>query len=284
MALTASFNLTARQYDAVNAFINSSMNEEIYMDYPKGMKKPTNVKDPCLLLLHALYGLKQSPLLWLQEVTSTLLHLGLYPVPGVDCLFTDGSLILFFYVDDFVLLYRQEDEAGAMDFERKLLSTYEIRSLGDLSSFLGIRIIRNDENLYLCQDSYIEKLVEKYYTTATDYIQKTPISTDPVVNYNGVTTAAQIHAYQQHIGSLTFAATTSRPDISFATAKLAQFLTNPSPLHQAAANRVISYLYHSKHLAIKYIKVKSNPIFIFSSNAAFADNQKTHKSSFKYLI
>ena len=205
-------------------------------------------------------------------------------MPRVNCLFTDSSLILFFYVDDFVLLYRQEDKARAMNFERKLLSIYKIRSLGDLSSFLGIQIIRNDENLYLCQDSYIEKLVEKYYTTATNYIQKTPMSTDPLVDYDGVTTTAQIHAYQQRIGSLTFAATTSRPDVSFATAKLAQFLTNPSPLHQAAANRVISYLYHSKHLAIEYTKTKSDPIFISSSDAAFADDQKTRKSSFRYLI
>ena len=74
MAITASFKLTAKQYDAVNAFINSTMNEEIYVDYPEGMKRPTNVEYPCFLLLRALYGLKQSPLLWLQEVTSTLLH------------------------------------------------------------------------------------------------------------------------------------------------------------------------------------------------------------------
>ena len=284
MALTASFKLTAQQYDAVNAFINSAMNEEIYVDYPEGMKTPKMVENPCLLLLRALYGLKQSPLLWLKEVTSTLLLLRLIPVPGVDCLFTDGSIILFFYVDDFVILYRQQDKAKFLELEAKLLSKYEIRSLGDLSSFLGIRIIRNDEKLYLCQDSYIEKLAEKYDTAATSIIAKTPLSTDPLVDYDGVATAGQIHAFQQRIGSLTFAATTTRPDVAFSTAKLAQFLTNPSPLHQAAANRVLSYLYHSRHLAVEYTKTKNDPIFLSSSDAAFADDQKSRKSSFGYLI
>ena len=66
MTITASFKLTAKQNDAVNALINSIMNEEIYVDYPEGMKRPTNVEYPCLLLLRALYGLNQSPLLWLQ--------------------------------------------------------------------------------------------------------------------------------------------------------------------------------------------------------------------------
>ena len=106
MALTASFKLNARQYDAVNAFINSTMNEEVFVDYPEGIKLPTHSKNPCFLLLRALYGLKQSPLLWLQEVTSTLLDLGLYSVTGVDCLITNSWLILFFYVDEFVIIYR----------------------------------------------------------------------------------------------------------------------------------------------------------------------------------
>ena len=63
MALTASFNLTAKQYDAVNAFINSAMNKEVYVDYPEGINLPQSFKNPCFLLLRALYGLKQSPLL-----------------------------------------------------------------------------------------------------------------------------------------------------------------------------------------------------------------------------
>lgn len=58
MALTASFKLTVKQYDAVNAFINSVMNKEIYINYPKGIDRPTNINSPYLLLLQALYGLK----------------------------------------------------------------------------------------------------------------------------------------------------------------------------------------------------------------------------------
>ncbi len=190
MALTASFKLNARQYDAVNAFINSQMNEEVFVDFPEGMERPTNVNDPCFLLLRALYGLKQSLLLWLREVTSTLLKLGLYPVPGVDCLFTNDWLILFFYVDDFVLLYRTEDEAKFLEFEAALLSKYEIRGLGDLKWFLGIKIIRTDDKLYLCQDSYIDKLIEKYHIPTTPPHPKTPLLVDPLTEYDGVATKA----------------------------------------------------------------------------------------------
>ena len=284
MAITATFELKAKQYNAVNAFINSAINEEVYVNYPEGMKPPTHAINPCFLLLRALYGLKQSPLLWLQEVTSTLLDLGLYPVPGVDCLFINQWLILFFYVDDFVLLYRSQDEKKFVQFEAALLAKYEIRSLGDLHWFLGIRIIRSDDKLYLCQDSYIDKLVQRYHIPTSGPSPRTPLLMDQLVEYEDTATKAQIHAYQQRIGSLTFAATTTRPDIAFATAKLAQFLINPSPIHLTAANRLLAYLYHTKTLAIEFSKSKIDPIFLSSTDAAFADDQKTRKSSFGYLI
>ena len=284
MALTASFKLTAKQYDAINAFINSLMNEEVYVQYPEGMTPPNHVIDPCFLLLRALYGLKQSPLLWLQEVTSTLLELGLVPVPGVDCLFTNKWIILFFYVDDFVILYRTKDEKKFTEFEAALLSKYEIRSLGNLNWFLNIRVLRKDDKLYLCQDSYIDKLVERYHIPTGGPAPRTPLLTDPLVQNEDSATKAQIHAYQQRIGSLTFAATTTRPDISYATSKLAQFLTNPSPAHLTAANRLLQYLHHTKTLAIEFSDSDVNPIFFSSSDAAFADDAKTRKSSFGYLI
>ena len=190
MAITATFKLKAKQYDAVNAFINSAMNEEVYVNYPEGIKPPTHTINPYFLLLRALYGLKQSPLLWLQEVTSTLLDLGLYPVPGVDCLFTNQWLILFFYVDDFVLLYRSQDKKKFVQFKAALLAKYEIRSLGDLNWFLGIRIIRSNDKLYLYQDSYIEKLVERFYIPTSGPSPRTPLLMDPLVEYEDTATKA----------------------------------------------------------------------------------------------
>ena len=116
-----------------------------------------------------------------------MLDLGLYLVPGVDCLFTNSWLILFFYIDDFIILYRAGDKEKFKEFESALLVTYEIRSLGNLSWFLGIRIIRSDDKLYLYQDSYIEKIAEKYSTTIAGPHLKTPLLLDLLVDYNSDT-------------------------------------------------------------------------------------------------
>ena len=142
-------------------------------------------------------------------------------MPRVDCLFTNNWLILFFYVDDFVMLYRPEDEAKFLEFEALLLVKYEIRILSDLNWFLGIRVIRTNDKLYLYQDLYIKKIVEKYSTTVESPYYRTPLPLDELVQYDEIATKDQVFAYQQRIGSLTFTATTTRPDILFATAKLA---------------------------------------------------------------
>ena len=76
MALTAKFDLETRQLDAVNAFTNSDLDEEVYVDWPPGYKNASNAHQ-CLLLLKALYGLCYSPLLWFRNLSSAFVRLGL---------------------------------------------------------------------------------------------------------------------------------------------------------------------------------------------------------------
>ena len=57
MALTAAFRLDMKQFDTINAFVNSLLDEEIYVEMPPGRSKPGYV----LQLIQALYGLHHSP-------------------------------------------------------------------------------------------------------------------------------------------------------------------------------------------------------------------------------
>src|SRR6266513_3290520 len=68
MGLTAAFGLKAEQLDAINAFLNAKLDEIVYCHFPEGFEEDPN---SCLQLLRALYGLRRSPLLWLQEFTAT---------------------------------------------------------------------------------------------------------------------------------------------------------------------------------------------------------------------
>ena len=88
------------------------------------------------------------------------------------------------------------------------------------------------------------------------------------------------------MGLINFAAVTTRPDVSQASSKLAKFLTNPSPSHLKAADRVISYLNRTRDLVIKYYSMNSRDahVFVCFSNAAFANNLLSRKSLDSYLF
>jgi len=87
-----------------------------------------------------------------------------------------------------------------------------------------------------------------------------------------------------------------RPDITKLYSKLAKFLTNLNQKHLNAANQAISYSLRIKSTAIKYSGEAfrahvyyRNPkgedvTFYGASNAAFADNKETRRSSQGYLF
>ena len=59
MALAARWDLNICQFDTVNAFPNSELDEEVHVELPDGYKLSGKVGR----LLRALYGLRRSPLL-----------------------------------------------------------------------------------------------------------------------------------------------------------------------------------------------------------------------------
>src|SRR3954453_8890522 len=94
MALAARWDLLLKQLDAVNAFPNSPLDEEVYVELPEGFKQPGMVGR----LLRALYELRRSPLLWQKLLSTALTELGLKCVHEEPCLFVNDWLIVFFFV------------------------------------------------------------------------------------------------------------------------------------------------------------------------------------------
>ena len=176
MAIAAAFDLEIRQYDAVNTFVNAKLNEEIHCYPSEGFEQQDNL----WLLLRALYGLKQSPLLWYTDFTNTLEELGLHPVLGVNCLYANESLLLFFYVDDIAVLFSKQNQSKFEHFKRNLLRQYKMRTLGELKWFLSIQIERNraERKIWLCQDSYISKMTAKFNISTTSKAPKTPLPSE----------------------------------------------------------------------------------------------------------
>ena len=294
MALVAAFDMETRQYDAVNAFANSPLDETTYCRPPWGWEGRINI---LLKLLKALYGLKQSPALWYRHLSKTLIKLGLDETPGVECCFTNDYMIVLFFVDDITVLYEKRYTREVDDFEKMLFETYEMRKIGELEWFLGIKIIRDrtSRQLWLSQESYIEKVLNKFNLTDQQRRYETPLPIEALVKHTGQASPQEIYSYQQRVGSVNFPSVITRPDIANASSKLSEHLMNPSPHHMELVNRVIIYLGNTKQLAIHFdgmgLKTKefflgSSPDEIFrgSSDASYGDDSLTRHSSQGYIF
>ena len=114
---------------------------------------------------------------------------------------------------------------------------------------------------------------------------RTPLFSEPLRPEEGYQASAQqILAYQQRVGSLNFAAAISRPDIAHATSKLACFLRNPSKGHLIAADRTLQYLCSTRGYAIEFSGENAAQIFKCASDAAYADDAETRRSSDGFLF
>jgi hypothetical protein len=117
MAIAAYFDLEIQQFDAINAFTNSEIDELIYIRYPDGFQVPGY----CIKLRKALYGLPRSPLLWFNHLSAQFRKLGMLPNPESVCLWSNDKIIVFFYVDDIAVLYLSQNQPAFEAFWSSLL-------------------------------------------------------------------------------------------------------------------------------------------------------------------
>lgn len=207
----------------------------------------------------------------------------------------NGSIIVFFYVDDIVFCYRKKEEEKANELIRKLQKRFNIQPLGDLKWFLGIHVLRDrrQRQLWLSQQAFIEKIANQYDVDLTGRLPDTPMTeTELAPSPPSITNANRnsVLMYQRKTGSLLYAAITTRPDIAFAVSRLARFNQNPSVEHHEAADRVIQYLYRTRGMAIAYgrdttwRRDNGARAFVCASDASFADNTVDRKSSQGYMM
>jgi hypothetical protein len=270
MALAAVFDLEIVQLDAVNAFVNSDLDEEVYVWFPDGFKVPGKV----MRLRKALYGLRQSPRLWQKELTGTLLDLGFSQIPDEECLFVNNGVFLLFFVDDILIIYDKKNRQSLFeDIVNKLTSKYEIRQMEKFEWFLNMRIVRDRKlrKIWICQDSYISKIAKRFGLTRSN--TKTPISMD-LHPSEGEASNEDIHAFQELVGSGMHAAVMTRPDVAKPVNELAKYTTNPSKDHIRQIKRVIEYLYNTRFLAIEFSPPENSgsDAALCDSDASFGDN------------
>lgn len=154
------------------------------------------------------------------------------------------------HVDDLAIV---GENAFVEDIIPKLSHRFKVSANEDLHHFLSLRITRDFTNrlVYLSQAHCIDQLSNNFVIS-----DLRPVKTPTDANFKDLKSRTPEEdpspgPYPQLIGSLLWVAQCTRPDISFAVARLSQFLRDPSVNHWKAAQRVLQYLIRTKDLRLR---------------------------------
>ena len=76
MSIACTMNFKFYQIDVKCAFLNGYLNEELFVEQPKGFEDPPHFPNHVLRLKKALYGLKQASRAWYDRLTHYLMNRG----------------------------------------------------------------------------------------------------------------------------------------------------------------------------------------------------------------
>jgi hypothetical protein len=126
--------------DVKTTFLNGEIEEEVYIEQPKGFIIH-NEKSHVCRLKKSLYGLKKSPCAWYEKIDGFLISLGFNKSSADPNLYysINGNelLILVLYVDD---LFITGSERFIVECKKALTAKFEMKYLGQMNYFLGLEV------------------------------------------------------------------------------------------------------------------------------------------------
>ncbi|CAI5476783.1 unnamed protein product [Closterium sp. Yama58-4] len=238
LSIVAVLDLNLMQLDMKNAFLQSKLDCVLYMCQPD---RTTSTTGPALNNVLVGAGWKKS------QVDEAL-----YFKVGVDKV----ACWVLVYVDD--LLAASSSTAMLRELKELLEATFELREISPVQKYLGLEIVRDRpaRKLWLHQQGYADKLRRRFIDEEQGgRTPKTPVSVDAYAKLTFDDEEAQERQeeeYRQKVGSLQFAATTTRPNIAFACSKLGSGLTVRSDQHWREVDRCLAYLANTRDTALEF--------------------------------
>ncbi|CAM6116227.1 unnamed protein product [Calypogeia fissa] len=253
VALAAAFGYPLYHMDVVTAFLNGTLDELIYMLQPAGFEEPGKEHLVCKLN-RSIYGLKQSPRVWYEEVDNFLRSIGCIRSkldPNLYFTYESGHLVvLLLFVDDLLITGSNSIAIDAM--KQTLSHKYEMKDLGPVKRYLGVDFHTTQEGIFLHQTSYARQILEDYQMQDCRPAS-TPLPEGQILSLETNTEAVDSTHYSQLVGKLIYL-TTTRPDLSFAVNLISRYMSSPQHAHLTGAHHILRYLKATSDLGLYYLR------------------------------
>ena len=252
-------NLGMYHFDAEQAFLQSELQEEIYLQLSPGCGDDSG---QVVRLNKSLYGLKQAGRAWSALLSTTPKANGFTPSladPYIFRLMEDSrvTIALAVRVDDKIAVGTKED---CDHLEDLLAKSFPTKNLGELSRYVGC-LLESDLpncNLKISQRAFIDVLLKRF-----DVQSESPI--------------LACQPYREAIGCLMWLANMTRPDIADSVRAVARYAIDPGISHWKAVRKILAYVAGTRDLGLTFRKGISSHLSAFA-DASYASKSDDRKS------
>ncbi|GAU40628.1 hypothetical protein TSUD_190050 [Trifolium subterraneum] len=149
------------QMDVKSAFLNGSIEEEVFVTQPPGYEVK-NQENKVYRLKKTLYGLKQAPRVWNRRIDKFLIDIGFVKCVTEHGVYVKkhdekGLIVMCLYVDDLLITGSNDSE-----FKSDLKREFEMTDLGHMTYFLGIDFLRTDQGILMHHTRYAKEILKKF--------------------------------------------------------------------------------------------------------------------------
>jgi Reverse transcriptase (RNA-dependent DNA polymerase) len=240
-----------RQLDFVQAYPQAPIEQEMYMEVPKGFHVLGSRDNHVLKILKNIYGQKQAGRVWNEYLTKGLIDIGFTQSKNDMCLLWRGTCIIVVYTDDTIVTGPVPEEVEATI--ELIGKAFDITHSITVSDFLGVNIAIDHEKgtITFTQPHLIESILRDLGLQAESKTKLTPAVSNVVLHAHE---ESQDHCeewnYRSVIGKLNYLEKSSRPDIAFAVHQCARYTLQPKVEHTAAVKLIGRYLLNTKDKGI----------------------------------
>ncbi|MCQ7012854.1 hypothetical protein M9Y11_18445, partial [Clostridioides difficile] len=290
LAIAAHMDYEIWQMDVKTAFLNGSLEENIYMKQPEGFIAKGQEHMVCKLK-KSIYGLKQASRSWNIRFDEVIQSYGFTQCPDEQCVYRrrDENVVVFLvlYVDDILLIGNSKKVLS--DVRVWLSKQFDMKDLGEAGHILGIKIIRDRRKRSLClsQASYIDTILTRFNMQDSKkgflpFRHGVHLSRDQSPKTSEEIEAMKTIPYASAVGSLMYAMLCTRPDICFAVGMVSRYQSNPGKAHWEAVKHILKYLRRTRDYVLVYRANELEPLGYTDSD--FQSDRDQSKSTSGYVF
>ena len=261
--------------DFTTAFLNSDLDEVVYMHPPRGMDIPAG---KILRLLKSLYGLPQAGKNWYKCLSAYLVDIGFTQLECDRCVFVRqrGSQFIAIgaHVDD--LLTLTDCQRSYDILHEELEKKFKLGKCTPLRHYCGIVVRRTEDDIALSQPYYTENILTAFDMSNCNP-RVTPADPTPLRAATEGEEPIDKQLYASAVGSLLWLSTNTRPDIAHAVQRAATYMAQPTSKHWSAVKQIFRYLKGSNR-GLLYSKSASLQPVVYC-DADFGGDLDTRRST-----